>query len=259
MTNHTIPEEVLEVLRNCSCDGKSVVLHTPNMPRPLYVAVNKVLEMLGGKWDKKTKSHIFQDETEQLISLAIMTGLVADYKKEFQIFETPDAVADLVVEKANINPAHRVLEPSAGRGQILKAINRAMAAYKNKPQIYTCEMHEPNVKHLKETFADCAGFLRNDFLTLPLEGYLFDRIVMNPPFRNGQDIAHVRKAFLHLADGGRLVSVTYPGWQYRTDKKYSDFREWLSEEKHEVEEIPAGSFSASGTSIKTLLLTIDRS
>jgi 16S rRNA G1207 methylase RsmC len=57
----------------------------------------------------------------------------------------------------------------------------------------------------------------------------YDRIVMNPPFENGQDIAHVEHAYELLSPGGRLVTVMSEGPFFRQDKNAASFRNWLEE------------------------------
>jgi hypothetical protein len=46
--------------------------------------------------------------------------------------------------------------------------------------------------------------------------------VMNPPFANFQDIAHVRAAFNLLEPGGRSVAVMGEGVFFRQDRKAED-------------------------------------
>jgi type I restriction-modification system DNA methylase subunit len=84
----------------------------------------------------------------------------------------------------------------------------------------------------------------------------FDRIIANPPFRNGQDVDHVRHMYGLLKPGGVLVTVMSPAWQYRADRKYADFRAWLERLDHEVENLPEGTFKTSGTNVRALLVTI---
>lgn len=249
---HTIPESVLNVLRDARCQGRGVYLPA-TLARPLYLETNKVLELLGGKWVKGMKAHVFPDDPEQALSLAIMTGKVMDFKKTFQIFETPDKVADMMVEHAQIAPVHTVLEPSAGRGQILRAIQRDMKDFKTKPSINVCEMHDANIAVLARDFG--LVVLCRDFMELDRH-YQFNRIVMNPPFRNGQDVAHVHKAYDHLLENGVLVALTYPGWEWRTDLRYQNFRNWLAPLNHAKLAVPKGAFSTSGTEIETRLLVI---
>lgn len=53
-----IDSKVLDVLGNSTMDGNSLKL-TGQLDRSLYVAVNKVLELAGGKWNRKSQSHLF--------------------------------------------------------------------------------------------------------------------------------------------------------------------------------------------------------
>jgi len=248
---HAIDEAVLDVLRDAVCTGNTVTL-SGQLDRSLYTATDKVLRLLGGVWSRSRKAHIFPDDPEQALSLAIMTGKVLDYKKIFQIFETPAGVADTLVALAGIKPEHRVLEPSAGRGALIRAIERSGAS----PVISVCELNEGCAAVLECEFG--LTLLERDFLSLTSD-HKFDRIVMNPPFRHGQDITHVHKAVEdHLNPGGRVVALTYPGWEYRKEAKYAAFRDWMKRRPHTVTEVPAGAFSESGTDIRTLMLTIDK-
>ena len=54
----TIPEQVLTVLSTVEIEGNNVLI-TAQLDRKLYLAVNKVLDRIGGKWNKKAKSHVF--------------------------------------------------------------------------------------------------------------------------------------------------------------------------------------------------------
>jgi hypothetical protein len=59
-----------------------------------------------------------------------------------------------------------------------------------------------------------------------------------------------------LKPGGILVTVMSPAWQYRNDCKHAEFRAWLKEWDHEVEDLPEGTFKSSGTNVRALLVTI---
>lgn len=84
----------------------------------------------------------------------------------------------------------------------------------------------------------------------------YDRIVMNPPFEKQADIDHVRKAHKLLAPKGLLVSVMAPGFEFRSNRKSTDFREWLDDMGARVEDLPAESFKASGTNVSTKLVIV---
>ena len=61
-----------------------------------------------------------------------------------------------------------------------------------------------------------------------------------------------------LAAGGTLAAITGPHWKIASEKKCVDFRNWLEEVHGEVFEIDAGEFKASGTSVSTIVIVINK-
>lgn len=58
----------------------------------------------------------------------------------------------------------------------------------------------------------------------------YDRIIMNPPFENGEDVEQVTFCFnKHLKRRGRLVSIMSAGVKSNTRNKYIDFRNFVEE------------------------------
>jgi 2'-5' RNA ligase len=90
----------------------------------------------------------------------------------------------------------------------------------------------------------------------------YDRIVMNPPFERGQDMDHVRHAFDLLKPGGRMVAIMSEGSFSRSDRKATEFRDWLEAQGGENEKLPAGSFTGKDaqrqTGVSTRLVTLDK-
>ena len=121
-----------------------------------------------------------------------------------QLFPTPEALAEEVAEAAEIEPGMTVLEPSAGTGNLLRAIRKVSEAQA------ICTAVEVNAKLCEQlrsvepgTRVECADFLQMSPETLGS----FDRVVMNPPFSDGRWQAHVEHAAKFLVKGGRLVAV----------------------------------------------------
>jgi len=168
-----------------------------------------------------------------------------------QLFPTPQPVIDLMIEKADIYSSHTVLEPSAGTGAIMREVLPLCMTVKG------IELNADLAIALQKRGFDvvCADFLVSNFG----EGDKFDRILMNPPFKDGQDIDHVIHAFDHcLEEGGRMVAIMCAGPFFRQDKKSTAFRKALDELGAEVEDLPAGSFEQSGTGVNTKIITIDK-
>lgn len=239
--------EVKNVLERSTVTGKRLDLPPGQLDRKLYLRVADALALMGGAWNKRERAHLFEDDAEQVVADAIATGTVLDFRKEFQLFETPPAVARELAQLADLAPRQEVLEPSAGRGRLVEAIR----LWEVEPM--ACELNADNRAAL---VALNVTLIDDDFLQL--RDRFFDRIVANPPFSRQQDILHVSHMFSLLRPGGRLVSVMSPAWTYRQDRKSSLFRSLVEEADGEWTPLPEGSFTASGTSVDTGVLVLDR-
>ena len=250
MTN--IAPEIAEILRNCVYEGGLLKLPS-QLPRNQYVAVNKVLEALGGEWSRKWKGHVFDGDAKTIITTAIDAGKYCDAKKEDDFYETPEPLATRLINLAGVQEGDLVLEPSAGKGVIvglLKAAGADVVAV------------ETNVAYYNDLLKlDVESIFTCDFLTLIPSCRKFNCVVMNPPFgRNGTqaDIDHVRHAWKFLKVGGRLVSVMSNGWTFRTNKKSLDFKRWVVRHRGKCGKNAEGAFKSSGTMTKTVTLVLTK-
>ncbi len=160
------------------------------------------------------------------------------------LFPTPPGIARQVAHLAEIDNTHRLLEPSAGKGDLLSAaldcittrsvvaveINAALAAYLRRG-FPLCTVHEVD-------FLECE----------PGDLGSFHRIVMNPPFDNGADIKHVKHALRFLKPGGRLVAIVANGPRQAAALQGLADR-WI--------DLPPGSFKEAGTNVNTAIVRID--
>ncbi len=124
-----------------------------------------------------------------------------------QLFPTPPETAAYMVELAEIEPGMCVLEPSAGTGNIVQAIVDSV-----NTEVRGYEINQDLCNQLTVKFPSYKLQVdRADFLeTTDLQGS-FERIVMNPPFKNGIDIKHIEHAKTFLKPGGVLVSLCAGG------------------------------------------------
>jgi predicted RNA methylase len=182
--------------------------------------------------------------------MQISNGEKRNLKKEYQFFETPDSIADRLIELAEIDSdmtGSNILEPSAGQGAIIKAINRL---YPNK--VVDCyELMDINRTILSKI--KTANLIGNNFLTECNNKYF--RIIANPPFSKNQDIDHFYKMYDCLNVGGVLVSIVSRHWQLSQNKKETKFREWI-ERRTDIIELKGGEFKESGTMIPTYIIKI---
>ena len=248
-----ISPETLQVLDNCRVDGQIVFING-QLDRPVYEAVNKVLEAIGGKWNRKAKGHVFEDNPAERLDMAILTGDVVDRKKEFQFFETPNELADELVAAAQLEDGELICEPSAGRGRIVRAIHRAV----RDARVFAVELDPENVKKLSYLAETGPAFrvIIGDFLDIEWKAP-FDAICMNPPFRNGADVDHVTHAFSLLRPGGRLAAVVSESPFFRTTAKANGFRQLVDAHGYS-EKLPEQSFSSSGTGVNTRMVVLRR-
>ena len=214
------------------------------MDRKEYLKVAEHLKFLGGKWNRGKKGFVFDRKIE---SIEELLGDNTSKKKDLQFFETPQSLAKELVDLAEINDYVDILEPSAGRGAIIKEIQKVCVR-----QIQFCEIDETNRKYLNEiSNLENVG---NDFLKF--NEMTFDRIIANPPFSKNQDIDHIRHMMSLLRNKGILVSIASKHWQMSKNKKETEFRQWLEDVNAEIIEIEAGKFKESGTMIGGVIIKI---
>lgn len=246
-----LSNDAIETLKNSTVEGMVGKLPGGQLDRKTYLEVKTRLELIGGKWKgNKVMGFVFNEDPTELLE-QIANGKERNIKKEFQFFGTPDDLADYLVELAEIETTHDVLEPSAGQGAIVKAIHRELYSS------FTVWAFE--LMPLNQTFLDKivgCRVLGHDFLSECDTS--FDRIIANPPFNKNQDIDHIRKMYDHLKPGGRLVSIASKHWEHCDNKKERLFKEWLTEISATIEQVPAGRFKESGTTIATCIIIIDK-
>jgi len=116
-----------------------------------------------------------------------------------QLFPTPAPLAARMVGMAGIMPGHAVLEPSAGTGRILEALDAACPVA--SLSVTAAELNHALAAALTARFSQARTICR-DFLECGEELETFDRILMNPPFVQAQDIDHIRHALTFLKPAG---------------------------------------------------------
>lgn len=170
--------------------------------------------------------------------------------KDLQFYGTPAKVIDDILRHKFSNLAgKRVLEPECGEGAIMEGLRRAgaddiLGIEVDIGRVVTSRKKGFNVLH--------ANFLET------AASKLFDIIVMNPPFYGRHYAKHVRHAWSLLAPGGTLVAILPATARY----DHGELDDLVKEGGHwwgAWDDLPVGSFSASGTNINTTVLTLHKS
>lgn len=243
------PEEILQ-----RCSFKDNVLYLPQVQlnKKSYATVKQWVEEAGGKWTGgKVQGFTFDFDATRVASI-LTRGERCNLAQEFQFFETPPGVADWLVSLVGeIHAGMRVLEPSAGRGAIVKAIHRVC-------QEVTVDCYElmPENREFLETIQNARVMGEN--FEEEHATYQYDIIVANPPFSKNQDIRHLRRMYAWLKPGGTVAAITSTHWVLGQEKVCTDFKEWLKRVDAHTYEIGEGQFASSGTKVNTMAIVITK-
>lgn len=240
-----------EILKHCTLEDNVLKLPAVQFNKKSYLEAKKWIEEAGGQWKGgKVQGFTFPFNAERVFSI-LHTGKRCNLQQDFQFFETPAEVADwLVMLAGGISPEDSVLEPSAGRGALVKAIHRScpdviVDCYELMPENREILSGLGNVRLSGSDFmAECSG--------------TYTKIIANPPFSGNQDIRHIMQMYGHLADGGTLAAIAGTHWKFGAEETCRQFREWLDGKGAEVHDIASGEFKESGTTIPTTAIIIKR-
>ena len=158
-----------------------------------------------------------------------------------QLFQTSAKHARQLVELVNPQEGERILEPSAGLGRLLDAIQE-----RGRLDVMAVEMAASCASELYAQNREGVTLKQCDFLTL--ETYdtgLFDCVIMNPPFTMRSDIRHINHALTFLKKGGRLGAICFDTEHRRKAYKGA---QWIP--------LPADAFKEAGTSVQTAIILI---
>ena len=167
-------------------------------------------------------------------------------------YPTPEPVGFKMVEWADMDEDDSVLEPSAGHGAIARYV----------PMANQLTAIEPSGTLFGRLQLTAGGGLNRKYEQDVFENYHIvnkhDVVLMNPPYGHAGATAmeHLKKAFGHLSEGGRVLAIIPRG---AMDKKLD---KWLEETPEAVMRgevlLPSATFTQAGTSVITRVVAIDR-
>jgi len=194
--------------------------------------------------------------------------------KRYGFFPTPAPVAEQVVDELPLwraagEPPLRVLEPSAGTGNLARLAAKVRVGYSNRwgdergrytyRAIVDCVEIQPHLAEALRAEGIYGRVFCQDFLTLsPATTGLYDCIIMNPPFDRERDIDHVTHALDFLKPGGTLVAIMSAGTEFRETRKAAAFRALMQRMGAKWYDLPPGSFAEAGTNINTLYVKVKK-
>jgi len=253
-------KELYEIIGNSTIDGYIVRLPNIELPRKTYIEIKKAMNFIDGEWiGGNIQGFLFDYNPEERLKSILNKEYTIDTKKESQFFETPKELAKNMAELLNPSSHDRILEPSAGRGSLIKAVLDTDRENLCESQFYVYENLKMNKDILLEKYPR-VNFIGDDFEKNKTGTY--NKIIANPPFSKNKDIKHFFKMMSHLSRFGTLVCLISNHYQKSTDKESNmfnyfvnstDFNYWYD---IDLKEIPSGTFKESGTNISTTLVRI---
>ena len=154
-----------------------------------------VLAALGGIPDKGL-GYEFDYPIADILREVVNTGCLPD-QKAHQFYPTPEKLARIAVDLANIDDTDTVLEPSAGQGGIADYLPKDRTTCIEISPLHCAVLKAKGFKTVEADFPRWAEATAEHF----------DCIVMNPPFSEGRAKVHVEYASTLVRDGGRLVAI----------------------------------------------------
>lgn len=155
---------------------------------------DRIMESIGGTKVSEFRWAFDYDPTE-VVQEIVASGCVPD-QKAHQFYPTPERLARIAVDMADIGPDDTCLEPSAGMGGLADLMKQAAER---------THCVEVSPMHCKVLVAKGHSVTQTDFLAW--SGDPVDRIVANPPFSEGRWQAHTQHAATMVKPGGRLVAI----------------------------------------------------
>lgn len=179
------------------------------------------------------------------------TAVAAD----LAFYPTPADAVDVLLDGFYPADGDRVLEPSAGIGNIVKALL-------TKPVIVDAIEIHPGRSDTLVGMANpllkvtCANFLQ------VRASPVYDWVMMNPPFAGKHYMDHVRHAFDFLKPGGELRAILPASAQVNETPAHERFRAWAEmyrpNWRGQWRELPPESFAEVGVRINTVVLTLKK-
>ncbi|WP_154943696.1 DUF4942 domain-containing protein [Klebsiella grimontii] len=164
--------------------------------------LERTLSFIGGV--KERGSWMFPYEPTATFDSIVAMGLIPEVKSH-QFYPTPASIAQYVAQILKCTHADRVLEPSAGRGDLLTFLNAA-------PENVTCVEVSPLFCDILSAKGYSAH--NKDFIAWSKESPdCFDKIAINPPYSEGRAKEHTLTALSHLSEKGIMAAVLPAGYK----------------------------------------------
>lgn len=182
-------------------DNRTIHFDGPEISPTKWRKVKKAVENIEGKWNSSTQAWDFPFDVTRLYE--IIQSKDFKLSSHYQFFETERWLIENYmsfryqwIEREAYDCSYKVLEPSAGRGSILKFLTD----WGLDPDF--CEVMPENREILQSK--GYTNLVAEDFFTLDRPDY-YDLVFANPPFN--KDKKHIKKMFEVCKPGGTVVTL----------------------------------------------------
>lgn len=200
-----LPFAVLEVLRYSVWPGDGIaerrfVFGHGAQERAAYKEACGVLRALGGvEVVEKSACWLFDFPFREALREVLTSGCMPD-QKTHQFYPTPEKLARICAELADVGEFHTVLEPSAGQGDLAEFLPMDRTTCVEVSKLHCAVLRGRGLDTINADFLEWAA-------SPAAHGARFDRVVMNPPFSNDRWSSHVEAAAQLVRAGGRIVAI----------------------------------------------------
>ena len=228
-------------------DAKRVDPPKPAADAPKVPEPEQVLPTPRPKPEPVADDKAALDAEMKAVKDQLKKGIAVQVVNAPQLFPTPPELARRMVELADLQSGETVLEPSAGTGRIVQAVDDMVDT-----EVVGYEINPDLCRHLAAKFPSYRLQVRcRDFLEVTDGMGQFPVVLMNPPFAKGADIAHIQHAVKFLRPGGRLVAICAGG-----PRQAEALRPLVDSMGGTWEPLPAGTFKDEGTGVNSVLLSL---
>jgi hypothetical protein len=178
---------------------------------PIFTKMKTMFAAITGTWlGKKAQAFGFDFDPSCIVAQYLSDGSWPK-KNPFSLYPTPAIVTDYACKFtyadanrfAGYDHVIRILEPSAGRGDLIDAVIEGFKRLGIRYEVICVELDPVNIAILTgKGYTVIAG----DFLSLSSLGE-FDLVIMNPPFEGNNYTHHIRHAQGFLKKNGKLVAI----------------------------------------------------
>lgn len=233
-----------------SKDGNSFKLKLKpkkKMSDTKYDKLKPIIENAGWHWRESEQAFMFYGEIDEYYNKL----------QKMQYYATPIPIVEEMITLSNLTKNSVILEPSAGDGRIIQAVNKQ--GLKNK--VYAVEINTTLAYNLVD-FTD--NVYMGEFETFYEKHKLnknrlgITNVIMNPPFSNQRDALHIQMAFDLLQPGGRLVAIASENSLYYDTDVTRNFKRFLRNNNAIIKPLEDNTFKHSKTTIDTVMIIIDK-